>query len=104
RTMRPASRARSTPNTTRAIGPKSKFAVQVTPPIVSPEVRWTAVSQSPSTESTLADLDAAVDTAMSERDAAALERLLAPDFIYTHSNGRSQPRAEFIAAIAARDD
>jgi ketosteroid isomerase-like protein len=62
------------------------------------------VSQSPSTESTLADLDAAIDTAMSDRDAAALERLLAADFIYTHSNGRPQPRAEFIAAIAARDN
>jgi ketosteroid isomerase-like protein len=52
----------------------------------------------------LADLDRAIDSAVSDRDSAVLESLLADDFIYTHSNGRSQPKTEFIAAIAQRHD
>jgi len=48
------------------------------------------------------DLDTAIDTAMSGQDAAALGSLLADDFIYTHSNGQSQAKPEFIAAILAR--
>lgn len=52
----------------------------------------------------LDQLDPRMDNAMSQRDAATLESLLAPDFIYTHSNGLSQPKAEFIAAIVARQD
>jgi ketosteroid isomerase-like protein len=56
------------------------------------------------TESYLRTLDQAIDTAMSQRDAAQLESALADDFIYTHSNGRSQPKAEFIAAIIQRSD
>jgi ketosteroid isomerase-like protein len=52
----------------------------------------------------LADLDRAIDSAVSDRDSSVLESLLAEDFIYTHSNGRSQPKTEFIAAIAQRED
>jgi ketosteroid isomerase-like protein len=52
----------------------------------------------------LDQLDPLIDNAMAQRDAAALESLLAPDFIYTHSNGLSQAKAEFIAAIAAREN
>ena len=52
----------------------------------------------------LREIDQAIDTAMSNRDAARLGALLADDFVYTHSNGRSQPKHEFIAAIAARAD
>jgi len=48
-------------------------------------------------------LDQKIDTAVTKRDAATLESILADDFIYTHSNGRSQPKAEFIEAIARRD-
>jgi hypothetical protein len=48
--------------------------------------------------------DQAIDTAMSDRDAAALDSLLADEFIYTHSNGRSQPKPEFVAAILQRQD
>jgi hypothetical protein len=50
----------------------------------------------------LADLDAAIDNAMSGQDGAALNRLLADEFVYTHSNGQSQAKAEFIAVILAR--
>src|SRR3981081_2721825 len=53
---------------------------------------------------TLSDLDQAIDTAMSERDAAALESLLADEFIYTHSNGHAQPKPEVVAAIVQRSD
>jgi ketosteroid isomerase-like protein len=60
------------------------------------------VTQAPSIEALLRDLDVAIDTAMADQDAAALDSLLASDFIYTHSNGRSQPKAEFIAAIIQR--
>jgi ketosteroid isomerase-like protein len=52
----------------------------------------------------LRDLDQRIDTAMSDRDSAVLESLLADEFIYTHSNGRSQPKSEFIAAIIQRAD
>ena len=47
-------------------------------------------------------VDGAIDDAMANQDGPALERLLAEDFIYTHSNGSSQAKAEFIAAILAR--
>jgi ketosteroid isomerase-like protein len=52
----------------------------------------------------LSDLDQAIDTAMSEQNAAALASLLADEFIYTHSNGRGQPKPEFVAAILGRSD
>jgi ketosteroid isomerase-like protein len=50
----------------------------------------------------MSDLDTAIDNAMSGQDAAALNSLLADDFVYTHSNGMSQPKPEFITAILAR--
>src|ERR1051326_2267505 len=49
-------------------------------------------------------LDQRIDTAVSKRDAVALASLLADDFVYTHSNGKSQPKSEFIEAIARRDN
>jgi len=52
----------------------------------------------------LRERDQAIDSAMSNRDRAQLEALLADDFIYTHSNGRAQPKPEFIAAILQRSD
>src|SRR5438067_1780449 len=48
-------------------------------------------------------LDQRIDSAVSRRDAATLETLLADDFVYTHSNGKSQPKFEFIEAIAQRE-
>jgi ketosteroid isomerase-like protein len=62
------------------------------------------MTETPSAVQTLRDLDQAIDTAMSERDGAALEAALADDFIYTHSNGRGQPKSEFVAAIVQRSD
>jgi ketosteroid isomerase-like protein len=52
---------------------------------------------------TLRKLDQAIDTAMSQRDAGTLDTLLADDFVYTHSNGRSQAKQEFIEAILKRE-
>ncbi len=57
-----------------------------------------------SPEAQLREMDIAIDTAISERDAATLERLLADDFIYTHANAGSEPKREFIATIVARAD
>ena len=37
--------------------------------------------------------------AVVKQDRAALERLLADDLTYTHANGRTQSKAEYIAAI-----
>ena len=51
----------------------------------------------------LAGLDPKMDTAMALQDRATLEALLADDFIYTHSNGMSQAKGEFIDAIMARE-
>jgi ketosteroid isomerase-like protein len=56
------------------------------------------------TTDTLRSLDVAIDTAVSDRDAAALDSLLADDYIYTHSNGRSQTKREYIDGIAGRDN
>lgn len=36
---------------------------------------------------------------MIKQDKAALERLLAEDLTYTHANGRTQDKTEYIAAI-----
>jgi ketosteroid isomerase-like protein len=57
-----------------------------------------------SLEAHLHDVDVAIDTAISERDAATLERLLADDFIYTHAGGTSEAKREFIASVLARAD
>src|SRR5437899_12857043 len=56
------------------------------------------------TTDTLRSLDVAIDTAVSDRDAAVLDSLLADDYIYTHSNGRSQSKREYIDGIAGRDN
>jgi hypothetical protein len=53
---------------------------------------------------TFAELDPAMDTAMSARDRNALESLLAADFIYTHSNGLSQDKQTFIEGVCSRDN
>ena len=55
-------------------------------------------------EEALAALDPKMDTAMAEQDRATLESLLAGDFLYTHSNGMTQSKHEFIDAIMARQD
>ncbi len=55
-------------------------------------------------ETDLRELDITVDTAMADQDGAVLERLLADEYIYTHSNGMSQPKAEFIGAILGRQN
>jgi ketosteroid isomerase-like protein len=51
----------------------------------------------------LRQLDVIIDTAVSERDAATLGGVLADDFVYTHSNGRSQTKAEYVGAITGRE-
>jgi hypothetical protein len=50
----------------------------------------------------LAALDPKMDTAMVQQDRATLESLLADDFMYTHSNGMTQDKREFIEPIMAR--
>jgi ketosteroid isomerase-like protein len=55
-------------------------------------------------ESLLVSLDPQIDTAMAEGDLAALDALLAPDFIYTHSNNNHQAKTEFIEAIGKREN
>ena len=49
-------------------------------------------------------LDQTIDTAMSRQDRSVLNSALADDFIYTHSNGRSQPKEEFITGVLHRTD
>jgi ketosteroid isomerase-like protein len=58
----------------------------------------------PDVNSTLIELDPQIDTAMALGDLATLQRLLAPDFIYTHSNGNHQAKAEFTEAIGKREN
>jgi len=50
----------------------------------------------------LRELDVAIDLAVSVRDATALDRLLADDFVYTHAGGSPEPKREFIATATAR--
>ena len=52
----------------------------------------------------LAGLDPKMDTAMAQQDRATLESLLADDFLYTHSNGMTQNKREFIEPIMAREN
>ena len=52
----------------------------------------------------LRNLDQEIDNAISDKNGAALERILAEDFIYTHSNGKSQDKAAFIAGVVNRDN
>jgi Domain of unknown function (DUF4440) len=56
------------------------------------------------TAAQLISLDPRIDTAMAQQDGQTLDSLLADDFIYTHSNGLSQPKADFIAAILKREN
>jgi ketosteroid isomerase-like protein len=58
----------------------------------------------PEAESFLVKLDPQIDTAMARGDLAALDALLAPDFIYTHANNNHQAKAEFIDAIGKREN
>ena len=58
----------------------------------------------PDVESHLISLDPQIDTAMAQGDLSALDALLAPDFIYTHSNNNHQAKAEFIDAIGKREN
>ena len=62
------------------------------------------MTQAATTEAELRELDIAIDTAVSGRDAATLDRLLADDFVYTHAGGKPEPKREFIATAVARDD
>jgi ketosteroid isomerase-like protein len=62
------------------------------------------MSQATATETQLRARDVAIDAAVSDRDAISLDRLLADDFVYTHAGGTSEPKREFIATAAARDD
>ena len=55
-------------------------------------------------ESQVREIDLAIDTAVSERDAATLERWLAGDFVYTHAGGTAEAKREFIATAVARAD
>jgi ketosteroid isomerase-like protein len=60
------------------------------------------MTQAAATEAQLRELDLAIDTAVSGRDAATLDRLLADDFVYTHAGGKPEPKREFIATALAR--
>jgi hypothetical protein len=62
------------------------------------------MTQTQSIVELLRERDQAIDAAMSARDGTVLEALLADEFIYTHSNGRSQPKPEFVEAIVKRAD
>jgi ketosteroid isomerase-like protein len=59
-------------------------------------------SSATETQDLLRANDVAIDTAVSDKDATVLEDLLADEYIYTHSNGKSQTKSEYIAAIMAR--
>ena len=62
------------------------------------------MTTSPQVTDTLREQDQTIDTAISQRDSATLNALLADDFIYTHSNGRSQSKSEFIDGVVGRQD
>src|SRR5207244_13066429 len=98
--------------------PKAPFANQ------APDCRWrpgrdTPCSAAPghplrypshpmthaaATEAQLRELDVAIDTAVSDLDAATLDRLLADDFVYTHAGGNPEGKREFIATAVGRVD
>jgi ketosteroid isomerase-like protein len=62
------------------------------------------MGQMAGSEAQLRELDVAIDAAVSARDAASLDRLLADDFVYTHAGGKPEPKREFIATAVARND
>ncbi len=61
-------------------------------------------SSATETQDQLRANDVAIDTAVSDKDATVLEDLLADDYIYTHSNGKSQTKSEYIAGVMAREN
>jgi ketosteroid isomerase-like protein len=63
-----------------------------------------AMTQAAATEAQLRELDIAIDAAVSGRDSAALDRLLADDFVYTHAGGKPEPKREFIPTAVVRVD
>jgi hypothetical protein len=62
------------------------------------------MTQAAALEAQLRELDIAIDTAISALDATTLDRLLAPDFVYTHAGGTAESKREFIATAVARVD
>ena len=54
------------------------------------------------TAADLRALDLAIDAAVDRQDAAALDALLADDFVYTHAGGEGEPKRRFIATVVAR--
>jgi ketosteroid isomerase-like protein len=56
------------------------------------------------TEAQMREVDLAIETAVSGRDATTLDRLLADDFVYTHAGGKPEHKREFIATAVARAD
>jgi ketosteroid isomerase-like protein len=60
------------------------------------------VSLATSAEELLRNLDVEIDAAVSDQNADTLREILADDYIYTHSNGRSQAKAEYIAGVTER--
>jgi len=62
------------------------------------------MTQAAPSETQLRELDVAIDAAVSARDGAALDRLLADDFVYTHAGGKPEPKREFVATAVARVD
>lgn len=61
------------------------------------------VQDDTSVETLIRSLDIATDTAMYEQNMELLERLLADDFIYTHSTDRSDPKESFVGWIGKRE-
>jgi hypothetical protein len=55
-------------------------------------------------EAQLRELDVAIDSAVSSRDAATLDRLLADDFVYTHAGGKPEAKRDFIVTAVQRSD
>ena len=47
--------------------------------------------------------DQKIDFAVSDKEQAILEELLADDYIYTHSNGKSQTKREYIDGAISRE-
>jgi len=53
----------------------------------------------PDVHALLREIDQVVDNAIAEADEPPLQRILAPDFIYTHSTEHSDAREPFIAWV-----
>ena len=50
----------------------------------------------------LAELDRKIDAAVTARDTAQLEEILADDYVYTHSTNQHESKREYIAALVTR--